>query len=137
MLADQAAGNKASFRRFCDVINTRDAELISKMIDEVVDADAVIRTPIPVEATGAQLAKQVFAALLEVFPDLHITIEDLIAEGDKVVARNVVTGTLEGEFMGLPATGESVAYNEIFIVRFANGRIAESWGIVERPRVLG
>jgi hypothetical protein len=55
MPADQASGNKASFRRFCDVINTRDAELISKMIDEVVDADAVIRTPIPVEATGRNL----------------------------------------------------------------------------------
>jgi steroid delta-isomerase-like uncharacterized protein len=136
MSADRAASNKAAFRRFCDVINTRDAELISRMIDEVVDADAVIRTPIPIEATGAQLAKQVFAALLEVFPDLHITIEDLIAEEDKVVARNLVTGTLEGEFMGRPATGESVAYNEIFIFRFANGRIAESWGIVEPPRVL-
>jgi predicted ester cyclase len=137
MSADQAAGNKAAFRRFCDVINTCDAELISKMIDEVVDADAVIRTPIPIEATGAQRTKQVFAALLEAFPDLHITIEDLIAEGDKVVARNLVTGTLEGEFMGRPATGESVAYNEIFIFRFANGRIAESWGIVEPPRVIG
>jgi predicted ester cyclase len=53
-----------------------------------------------------------------------------------VVARNLVTGTVEGEFMGRPATGESVAYNETFIFRFANGRIAEGWGIVERPRAL-
>jgi predicted ester cyclase len=60
-----------------------------------------------------------------------------MAEGDTVVARNLVTGTLEVEFMGRPATGESVAYNEIFIFRFANGRIAESWGTVEPPRVLG
>jgi hypothetical protein len=137
MSTDQAASNKAAFRRLCDVVNTRDAEHISKVIDEAVDADAVIRTPMPVEATGPQLAKQVFEALLEAFPDLHITIEDLIAEGDKVVARNLVTGTHQGEFMGRPATGESVAYNEIFIFRFANGRIAESWGIVEPPRVLG
>jgi steroid delta-isomerase-like uncharacterized protein len=136
MSTDRAASNKAAFRRFCDVVNTRDTELISKTIDEAVDADAVIRTPIPLEATGAQLVKQVFAALLQAFPDLHIMIEDLIAEGDKVVARNLVTGTHEGEFMGRPATGESVAYNEIFIFRFANGRIGESWGIVEPPRVL-
>jgi steroid delta-isomerase-like uncharacterized protein len=136
MSTDQGASNKAAVRRFIDVANTRDAELISKAIDEAVDADAVIRTPMPAEATGAQLLKQVFAALLQAFPDLHITNEDLIAEGHKVVGRNLVTGTHQGEFMGRPATGESIAYNEIFIFRFANGRIAESWGIVEPPRVL-
>jgi hypothetical protein len=57
----------------------------------------------------------------------------LIAEGDKVVARNLVTGTQQGEFRGRPATGEPVAYDEIFIFRFADGRVAESWGIAE-PR---
>jgi predicted ester cyclase len=69
--------------------------------------------------------------LLRGLPDLHLTIEDLIAEGDKVVSRNVVTGTHQGEYMGLPPTGKSVTYNEIFIVRFANGRIAETWGVVD------
>jgi predicted ester cyclase len=56
-----------------------------------------------------------------------------MAEGDKVVARDLVSGTLEGEFMGRPATGESVAYNEIFIFRFANGRIAEGRGDRRTP----
>ena len=69
--------------------------------------------------------------LLRGLPDLHLTIEDLIAEGDKVVARNTVTGTHQGEYMGLPPTGKSVTYNEIFIVRFAGGRIAETWGVVD------
>jgi len=73
----------------------------------------------------------VFGRLIRAFPDLHITVEDLIEEGDKVVSRNTVTGTHQGEYMGLPPTGKSITYNEIFIVRFVNGRIAETWGVVD------
>jgi steroid delta-isomerase-like uncharacterized protein len=123
--------NKATFRRFHDAANTGDAELISRTIDEIVDPDVLIRTPLPVEATGAQALKEVFARLLRGFPDLHITVEDLIEEGDKVVGRNSVTGTHQGEYMGLPPTGKSVTYDEIFILRFVNGRIAETWGVVD------
>jgi predicted ester cyclase len=65
------------------------------------------------------------------FPDLHITIEDLIEEGDKVVSRQSVTGTHQGEYMGIPPTGKSITYKEIFILRFAGGRIAETWGVVD------
>lgn len=65
------------------------------------------------------------------FPDLHITIEDSIAEGDKVVSRNSVTGTHQGEYLGRPPTGKSIAYNEIFVFRFVNGRVAETWGVVD------
>jgi predicted ester cyclase len=131
MSTDQETSNKATFRRFVDAVNTGDAELISKTIDEVVAPDVLIRTPLPIEATGAQASKQVWAMLLRGLPDLHLTIEDLIAEGDKVVARNSVTGTHQGEYMGLPPTGKSVTYNEIFIVRFAGGRIVETWGVVD------
>jgi steroid delta-isomerase-like uncharacterized protein len=73
----------------------------------------------------------VFARLLRAFPDLHITVEDLIEEGDKVVGRNSITGTHQGEYMGIPPTGKTVTYNEIFIFRFDNGRIAETWGVVD------
>ena len=93
--------------------------------------DAVIATPLPIEGTGAQKLKEVFARLHRAYPDLHVTVEDLIAEGDKVVTRNSVTGTHQGEYMGLPPTGRSVAYNEIFVFRFADGRIAETWGVVD------
>jgi steroid delta-isomerase-like uncharacterized protein len=123
--------NKALFRRFSDATNTGDAALISKTIDEVVEPDALIRTPVPLEATGAQALKEVFARLHQVFPDLHVAVEDLIAERDKVVARNSVTGTHKGEYMGLSPTGRSVAYDEIFIFRFVDGRIAETWGVVD------
>ena len=87
--------------------------------------------PLPIEATGAHAVKEVFARLPRVFPDLQVVIEDLIAEGDKVVSRSTVTGTHQGDYMGHPPTGNSVAYNEIFIFRFAGGRIAETWGVVD------
>ena len=123
--------NKVAFTRFADAVNTGDMELISKTIDEVVEPNALIHTPLSIEGTGAELLKEVFGRLHRAFPDLHITVEDMIAEGDKVAARDTVTATHHGEYMGLPPTGRSITYNEIFICRFAGGRIAESWGIVD------
>ena len=123
--------NKATSRHFSDAMNTNDAEIISRTIDELVEPDALIRTPLPIAVTGPQAMKEVFARLHRAYPDLHITVEDMIAEGDKVVSRNSVTGTHRGEYMGIPPTGKSVTYNEIFILRFLNGRIAETWGVVD------
>jgi predicted ester cyclase len=79
-------------------------------------------------STSSQRLGPVWAVLLRAFPDLHVAVEDVIAEGDKLVCRDTVTGTHQGEYRGLPPTGKSVAYNEIFILRFAGGRIAEIWG---------
>jgi len=129
--AAETASNKATFTRLQDAVNSGDMELISKTIDEVVDPDVRVGTPLPVEATGAQALKQVWAIVLRAYPDLHVTVEDLIAEEGKLVARNTVTGTHQGEYMGSPPTGKSVTYNEIFIVRFVKGRIAETWGVVD------
>ena len=131
MSTNQATTNKATCKHFHDAINTGDAELISNAIDEVFRPDVLIRTPLPVQATGAQAMKEVFGRLRRAFPDLHVAVEDVIAEGDKVVSRNVVTGTHQGEYMGLPPTGKSVTYNEIFVLRFVSGRIAETWGVVD------
>jgi steroid delta-isomerase-like uncharacterized protein len=131
MSTAQEMTNKATFRRFVEVANTGDPELISKTIDELVEPDVLIRTPLPIQASGAQALKQVWAMLLRGLPDLHLAVEDVIAEGDKVVARNTVTGTHQGEYMGRPPTGKSITYNEIFIFRFAGGRVAETWGVVD------
>ena len=131
MAAGLATSNKATFRRLHDAVNSGDVERISKAIDEVVEPDVQIRTPLPIEATGAQALKQVWAMLLRIYPDINLTVEDLIAEGDKVVGRTTVTGTHQGEFMGVAPTGKSVTYNEIFIFRFAHGRVVETWGVGE------
>jgi steroid delta-isomerase-like uncharacterized protein len=123
--------NKAISRHFCDAMNTHDAEIMSRTIDELVDPDALIRTPLPMGVTGPRALKEVFARLHRAYPDLHVTVEDLIAEGDRVVSRNSVTGTHRGEYMGIQPTGKSVSYNEMFLLRFRNGRIAETWAVVD------
>lgn len=126
-----STSNKARFREFHEVINSGDMEHISKTIDELAEPDVVLSTPLPVQAKGAEGLKQVMALLVKAFPDLHATVEDMIEEGDKVVGRTVITGTHHGNYLGLSPTGRSVTYNEIFIFRFVNGRIAETWGVVD------
>lgn len=91
----------------------------------------LIRTPLPIATTGTQAMKEVLAVLHRAFPDINVHIEDVIAEGDKVVTRNTVTGTHQGEYMGIAPTGRSITYKEILIARFAEGRIAETWAVVD------
>jgi steroid delta-isomerase-like uncharacterized protein len=131
MSTAEEASNKALVVRFEEALSSGDWRLISETIDELVAPDALISTPLPIKKTGAELLKEVFARLHRAFPDLRITIEDLIAEGDKVVARDTVTGTHRGEYMGIAPTGNTVTYKEIFICRFEDGRIAETWGVVD------
>lgn len=126
-----ASDNKAAFKRFVDILNTNDAALIDKTIDESVTPGLLFHAPVPFGATGPQALKNVMAALHEAFPDLHVAVDDLIAEDDKVVGRQTVTGTHRGDYMGVAPTGKSVRYNEIFIFRFAGDRVAEIWGVVD------
>jgi hypothetical protein len=86
-----------------------------------------------------------FSSLHAAFPDLHIDVEDMIAEGDKVVARVTASGTHQGEFMGIAPTGNRVEFSAIDIARIAEGKIVEHWsnsdqlgmmqqlGVMERP----
>jgi steroid delta-isomerase-like uncharacterized protein len=122
--------NKATVRRFQEALEGN-VETVERTIDELVDPNVLIRTPLPIDSTGREALKEVFGRLHRAFPDLHIEINDLIAEGDKVVSRNTVTGTHQGDYMGLAPTGRSVTYDEIFVFRFADGRIVETWGVVD------
>ncbi|MFD8388093.1 ester cyclase [Streptomyces sp. NPDC059680] len=131
MSIDEETRNKAAAARLHDAVATRDLEIVSKTIDELVAPDVLFHAPVPMGMTGVQALKQVWTVLFRAFPDLYVTVEDVIAEGDRVVARNTVTGTHRGEYRGMPPTGRSVTYGEIFIFRFEGGRIAEVWGVVD------
>lgn len=73
-----------------------------------------------------------FRALLHAFPDLSMRVEDLIADGDKAVARVRVTGTHRGDFMGIPSTGATGDIQLIDIMRFdADGQVCEHWGVAD------
>jgi steroid delta-isomerase-like uncharacterized protein len=131
MSAAQVASNKATLGRLHDALNSGDVALISTTVDEIFHPDVRIGTPLPIDASGAQALKQVWTTLLRAYPDLHVTVEDLFGEDDRVVVRNTVTGTHQGEYLGIAPTGRSVTYDEMFIVRLADGRIVETWGVVD------
>jgi steroid delta-isomerase-like uncharacterized protein len=76
---------------------------------------------------GIEQNRQFIGGMRLAFPDLHYTVEDEIAEGDKLVVRYRFEGTHQGQFQGAPATGKQVSYTGILIYRFADGKIAEQW----------
>jgi hypothetical protein len=92
MSTAQATSNKATFSLFQDAMNTGDAEVISKTIDEVVEPNVLFHAPVPNDATGARALKQVWAVLLRAFPDLHVAVEDVIAEGTRSSAGTRLPG---------------------------------------------
>lgn len=131
MSSTQEADNKAMLRRLNEALNSGDTGVISATIDEVFHPDVLIRTPLKIDASGTELMKRLWAVLLRGFPDLHVEVEDVIAEGDKVVSRNTVNGTHQGEYMGVAPTAKAITWNEIFIGRIVDGRVVETWGVVD------
>ena len=69
--------------------------------------------------------------LRDVFSDIHVTVEDRIIDGDKVVARNTWTGTHRGAFLGIEPTGKQVSFNTIDIWRVEGGKFAEHWDVID------
>ncbi len=116
--------NKAIVRRVYEIFNAQDLDAL----DELAAPNFVDHNPSPGQAPGLEGTKQAFRMFFAAFPDFQITVEDMIAEGDKVVARVRVTGTHQGEFMGIPATGVQFTQTGIDIVRIANGKGVERWG---------
>jgi len=116
--------NKNIVRRYQEAYNNNDLDAL----DEVVSVDVLTPKIMPGMPSGLEGAKAVHRISLLGMPDFHATIDDLIAEGDKVVARITMTGTHTGDFFGFPATGNNVKFTGIYIVRIENGKIVEHWG---------
>ncbi len=100
-----------------------------ELADKLVAPNAVNHDPAapPNTTSGALGVKAVVTMLRVAFPDDHHTIEDLIAEGDKVVVRLTHTGTHQGAFLGLAPTGKHITNTSIHIFRFADGQLVEAW----------
>jgi steroid delta-isomerase-like uncharacterized protein len=124
--------NKALVRRFVEeVIGRGDLDLV----DELVGDDYTYHGP-GMEVPGRDGIKQVFAMLRGAFPDWHETIEDLVAEGDKVVFRVTGRGTHQHAFMGIPPTGKRVVVAGTDVVRVEGGRIVEHWANFDQLGML-
>jgi len=96
------------------------------LVDESFAPDFINHDPM-VAVGGAEGVKQLIASATGAFPDLHFTIEDMIAEGDRVTIRGTYQGTHQGDFMGIPATGKAATIPAIYILRMTQGKIAETW----------
>jgi steroid delta-isomerase-like uncharacterized protein len=116
--------NKAVARRFFELWETGDLD----SLEEVLAPDSVDHDPYnPHGQEGLEGAKQTIAMYREAFPDTTFTIEDQLADGDKVVTRWTATGTHEGELMGMQPTGKKASITGITVDRIENGKIAEGW----------
>ena len=102
-----------------------------EFIDELFAPDFVERTPQPGLAPTREGFKQFVKALRTAFPDLRYTIDDSFEAGDKFVHRVTASGTMRGEFAGMPATNKHATWTEIHIVRVTNEHIVEHWGLIQ------
>ena len=116
--------NKSIVRRYQEIYNNNDLDALSEVLAE----DLLTPKILPGMKPGLEGARQVHATTLIGMPDWHTEINELIAEGDKVVARISMTGTHTGDFWGIPATGKRVEFTGIYIVRIVEGKIVEHWG---------
>lgn len=116
--------NKAAARRFLECFSSGDLD----GLDEIMAEDYVDHDPYnPHGQEGLEGVKKLISMYREGFPDLTFEIEDVLAEGDKVVVRWTGTGTHQGEVMGVPGSGKTSTVSGISIDRFENGKAVEGW----------
>ena len=121
--------NKAILRRwFEEAWDRRNLDAI----DDIVAADFVFHNAPPGISPDREGVRQLVTMMQAAFPDVRITVEDQIGEGDKVVTRWTFTGTHKGELMGIAPTGKQIAISVITINRIAGGKAAEGWEEVDR-----
>lgn len=122
--------NKTLVRRFYEEVENQGN---LALVDELFDADFrdTYNTAAPFPIVGSEAVKRLAGALKELF-DFHCEIEDLIAEGDRVVARISGTITHKHDFMGVPPTGRQFPTNGVEIFRVANGKLAERWVFIDQ-----
>ena len=124
--------NKAIVRRYQEILNANDLDAL----DQVVAADISTPDIMPGMPSGIEGARQAHKIGIAGMPDWHVTIEDLIAEGDMVAARITMTGTHIGDFVGIPPTGRRIKISGMYIARIANGKIVEHRGVEDAVGLL-
>lgn len=115
--------NKAIMRRFIEEVWNKGN---LKVADELFHPEASSPSA-PTLPRGPQAVRDMATMFRTAFPDFHMTIEDMIAEGEFVVARFTQGGTHRGEFMGIAPTGRTVSFTEIGVLRIQGGQVVESW----------
>ncbi len=124
--------NKRTTRRLYELLN---AGQVAETAD-LVSADYEEHDPLPGQGTGREGALDRFSMLTTALAP-HFTIEDLVAEGDRVVVRWMNAGTHVGDFAGIPATGKTFEITGVDIYRVADGQLREHWHVIDQLSMLG
>jgi steroid delta-isomerase-like uncharacterized protein len=125
--------NKAILRRFVEeVVNTGEVDLTPRFVRE----DFVDHNPPPGASPDVAGIRQAFAGVREAFPDFHATVEDLVAEEDRVAYRWTFRGTHLGDLGGVPSTGRAATWSVVGVARFAGGMMVERWQLLDTAGLL-
>ena len=124
--------NIAIYRRVIEAVSAGTPE----ELDNLCARDMVDHNPVPGQEPGLAGFKQWMSIARNAFPDLHGTIEDVLAAGDRGAGRVTWRGTHDGPFAGIPATGTPVAFEAFHIVRFDGSKVTEWWGVGDIMSVM-
>jgi predicted ester cyclase len=127
MTLDQAGTNEAMYRRLMEAVGAgRDEEA-----DELLDAQFVDHNPMPGQSPGPAGFREWIRAARAAIPGLTATVQDVVANPDRLAARVRYRGTHGGTFLGMAPTGRKVDFEAFHFARFRNGRIVEWWGTAD------
>jgi steroid delta-isomerase-like uncharacterized protein len=127
-----AQDNLAIQQKFGTAVNTGQLELLR----DVVASDVVDHDPDPDQGPGPEGYIRMFAAMRTSFPDLSVSVDQLVTDDDKIAIAYTITGTQKGEFMGVPPTGRKIRARGVQIARFQNGKMVERWGSSDQLGIL-
>ena len=124
--------NKAVFQKMMSALNSKDLTTLESVVaDDFVDNDAM-----PGMATDREGMINMMHMFLGAFPDLNLTVNHWVAEGELVVGAMTTSGTQTGEFMGMPPSGKKFSMSEMHMARVANGKIVEHWGVGDHMSMM-
>lgn len=106
------------------------------VIDELVAESFIEHEELPTDADGRDGLRELFESMQAAFSDFAITIEDMVAEGDKVFVRGTIQGIQRAEFIGIPSLGKPMLVPVADVLRFEDGRIVEHWGVMDTGQLM-
>jgi len=124
--------NTATQERLGAAVNSGDLDVL----DDVFAPNVVDHDPAPDQGPGPAGFKHFFEGLRRAFPDLHVTPEHMVVDDDNVAFAYTITGTHQGDFLGIAPTGKRISARGMQIGRFEGGKIVERWGSSDELGIL-
>lgn len=127
-----AEKNKAMVNQMYEYFNAEDWDTAAT----IFAPEFAEHNPSPGQKPGFEGVKEMFLQLRSAFPDMKITANQIVAEGEFVCVRMTVTGTHQGEFAGMPATGKSFSAEGYDLLRLVDGRLTDHWGLFDQSGLM-